>query len=73
MKLTLTATGKFESVEGHNCRVWEGTHQGHKVVAFIAMVGLHQDAPEAAHADFGRELQAVKAERQLAHFDHRLL
>jgi len=73
MKITLTPTGKFESVEGHNCRIWEGEYQGHKVVAMVAMIGLHNDAPEAAHTEFGRELQAVKTERQLAHFDHRIL
>lgn len=73
MQITLTPTGKFESVEGHNCRVWEGSYQGHKVVAMVAMIGLHTDAPEAAHAEFGRDLQAVKTKRQLAHFDHRLL
>lgn len=73
MNLTLSPTGKFESVEGHNCRIWEGTYQGHKVIAFVAMVGLHEGAPEAAHVNFGRELQAVKTDRQLAYFDHRLL
>jgi hypothetical protein len=39
MKITLTPTGKFESVEGHNCRIWEGEYQGHKVVAMVAMIG----------------------------------
>ena len=50
MQITLTPTGKFESVEGHNCRVWEGSYQGHKVVAMVAMIGLHTDAPEALWA-----------------------
>ena len=73
MNLTLHPTGKFESVEGRNCRIWEGEYQGHKVVAFVAMIGLHQDAPESAHAEFGRKLQAVKTERQLVSFDNRIL
>lgn len=73
MDVTIKPTGKFESVEGHRCRVWEGEYQGHKVIAYVAMIGLHSDAPETAQAAFGRELQQVKTERQLTHFDHRLL
>ncbi|HUO87533.1 MAG TPA: hypothetical protein VMU08_00050 [Rhizomicrobium sp.] len=42
-------------------------------MAYVAMIGLHNDAPETAHAEFGRELQQVKTERQLAHFDNRIL
>ena len=73
MEVTIKPTGKFESVDGHNCRVWEGEYQGHKVIAHIAMIGLHNDAPEPVHAEFGRELERVKTERQLAYFDNRIL
>lgn len=73
MKIELEPTGRFESVEGVRCRIWEGTYQGHKIIAHIPLVGLHNDAPESAHAEWGRELQAVKAARELVSFDMRML
>lgn len=73
MKIELKPTGRFEDVQGVRCRIWKGTYQGYRIVAHIPMVGLHKDAPESAHAEWGRELQAVKVERELVSFDHRML
>ena len=73
MKIELEPTGRFESVEGVRCRIWNGMYQGHKIVAHIPMVGLHQDAPESAHIEWGKELQAVKVKRELVSFDNRML
>lgn len=73
MKIELEPTGRFEDVQGVRCRIWKGTYNGHAIVAHIPMVGLHKDAPEAAHNEWGRELQAVQVERQLVHFDNRML
>lgn len=73
MKIELEPTGKFESVEGMRCRIWEGTYQGHRIIAYIPMVGLHKDAPESAHAEWSCALESVQVERQLVQFDNRML
>jgi hypothetical protein len=73
MKIELEPTGRFEDVQGVRCRIWKGMYQGHAIVAHIPMVGLHKDAPESAHAQWGRELSEVKVERQLAYFDNRMV
>lgn len=73
MKIEIESTGRFESVQGVRCRVWKGTYRGHQIIAHIPMVGLHKDAPDSAHTEWGRELQEVKVERELVSFDHRML
>jgi|GEM_PF-1984296 len=73
MKIELEPTGRFEDVQGVRCRIWTGTYQGHKIVAHIPMVGLHNDAPESIHREWGRELNEIKVERQLVSFDNRML
>ncbi len=73
MKITLEPTGKFESVNGHRCRIWKGSYNGHPVIAHVAMVGLATEAGEQAHAEFGKELQEVKVERELVSFDMRMV
>jgi hypothetical protein len=70
-QITLRPTGRFETVEGRECRIWQGeTPAGTKVEAYIALIrspsGENQAELEAA-------LREVKAERQLVAFDTRML
>lgn len=73
MKIELEPTGRFEAVEGVQCRIWRGTYLGHPIVAHIPMIGMHTAAPESAHREWGRELQAIEVERQIVSFDCRML
>jgi hypothetical protein len=78
MKITLSPTGRFETVNQGNgrveCRIWEGaTESGAKIIAHIPVIGLHKDAPAAEHEAFGKTLTQVKAERQLVSFDMRMV
>jgi hypothetical protein len=78
VKITLTPTGRFETVNQGSgrveCRVWEGvTESGAKIIAHIPVIGLHNSAPAAEHEAFGKALRAVEAERQLVSFDMRMV
>lgn len=73
MMIEIHPTGIMESVGGQPCRIWRGTtDKGVPVSAWIAMVSPQSTEPQV-EAEFQRELSEVKAERQLAYFDHRLL
>jgi hypothetical protein len=71
MKITVEATGKFETVNGVQARLWKGkTESGIEVQCWIALVQVHKDQDQT---EFLRELQAVKPERQLVSFDMRMV
>lgn len=78
MRVTLSPTGRFETVSQANgrvlCRIWEGaTESGAKIIAHIPMIGLHKDATLAEHEAFGKALSEIKAERELVSFDMRMV
>ena len=74
LEITLRPTGKFETVNGTQCRRWEGkTAEGFPIFAMIATVAVHKDAEPAAAQAFASALREVKVERQLVSFDTRLL
>lgn len=75
MKIELKPTGIIETVNGNPCRVWKGTSdKGIYVIAYIALIGADQEhASQEQIADFGRELQEVKVDRNLVSFDMRML
>lgn len=73
MQLTLTPTGTIENVQGHPHRVWRGTtEKGVPVLAWVAMVSPQTHDAEA-NAEFARELQELKVERQPVSFDYRMV
>ena len=72
MKIELEPTSMIESVNGQRTRVWQGTTDtGVPVKAWIATV-QPQTNDEAAHAEFARELRAVKSEYRHVGMDLRL-
>jgi hypothetical protein len=78
IKITLSPTGRFETVDQGGgrvrCRIWEGVSEsGSKIIAHIPLIGLHNDAPLHEHDAFGKALSEVKAERLLVSFDMRMV
>lgn len=73
LEVTLRPTGRFEDVHGTRTRIWEGDYQGDKVIAYVAMIGIAESAPASSHMAFDRALREIKVERQLTHFDNRML
>jgi hypothetical protein len=78
MKITLSPTGRFETVTQDSgrvlCRVWEGTaDSGAKIIAHIPLIQLHESAPEAEQDAFAKALREVEGERQLVSFDMRMV
>lgn len=60
MEIMLKNTEKIVTVDGVRARVWEGTSAGGvEVVAFITRVAVAEGQPEAAYAEFERELRQV--------------
>lgn len=71
MKITVEATGKFETVEGVNARIWKGkTESGIEVTCWIPLVQVHKDADQT---EFQRELNEVKTEWHLVSMDMRMV
>jgi hypothetical protein len=74
MKLTLTPTSEFETVEGCPCRVWTGeTETGTPVRAWVRMVSPQTHDAEA-NEQFARELKELpKFRKELVSFDLRMV
>jgi hypothetical protein len=71
MRIELEATGHFEQFHGITCRMWKGkTGEGTPIEAMIPCIRVA--AAENA-ADLERELNEIKAVRQLTSFDTRLV
>jgi len=77
MKIELEPTGTFETVSQASgrvqCRIWRGTYNGARVIAYIPCVGLHKDASPEEQAQWEKELRLVKADRELVSFDMRMV
>jgi hypothetical protein len=78
MKVTLSPTGRFETVNQGDgrvlCRIWEGTtDSGAKIIAHIPMIGLHNSAPPEDHQVFENALREIKVERDLVSIDMRMV
>lgn len=71
MKITITPTGEFHTVNGVRARVWKGvTDKGVACTLYIPLVQVRRDADNAA---FEAELREVEVERQLSSFDFRMV
>lgn len=61
MKISLESTSKIVSLNGQNCRVWEGeTETGIKCHAYIKLIVHNQNEESLVGEQFARELQEVK-------------
>lgn len=74
MKLTLTPTTAIDTIDGKvRARIWEGTTEdGVPVKVWISAI-QPQTSDEAKLAQFERDLLSIKATRELASFDVRML
>jgi hypothetical protein len=74
MKITLEATSTVDTIDGKvQARIWTGaTETGVPVKAWIALI-QPQTHDETALSEFGRELGAVPASRELVSFDIRMI
>jgi hypothetical protein len=74
MKLILTPTTTIDTIDGTvRARIWEGTtDNGVPVKAWIATI-QPQTTDETMLIEFERDLQSIRASRELASFDVRLL
>ncbi len=71
MKITIEPTGRFERVNGNECRIWKGTtDKGEPLNLYIALVHAQS---KGAEAELDQALREVKAERHLVSFDTRML
>ena len=71
MKLILEATSTIERVNGVPARVWKGhTESGIEVTCWINIVQVKKSDD---CAQFERELQEVKVDRELVAFDMRMI
>jgi hypothetical protein len=70
MKITLTPTTTIDTVNGEvRARIWEGsTDNGTPVKAWIATI-QPQTTDETKLIEFERDLQSIRASRELVSFD----
>jgi hypothetical protein len=62
MKLTIQPTSKVVTLNGVECRAWEGVDdEGTAVHCYIALVAVHIDAPESVARRFREQLKEVRA------------
>lgn len=73
MKLTIEPTNIVNKIDGVECRRWVGkTEGGITVHLWVRMVQPQTHDPAALEV-FERELREVKVERDLVHFDYRMV